>query len=170
MPAYSKSKPYLAGASIGILSCFAFYVTNEPLGVTTPLSHYAGLAAIPLIGQEAVAHNTYWNTSPLDWGYGIFFLLGIPLGAFLSSMLAGNFKFEYVPEFWRKQMGNSVAKRFLAAFLGGSIMMFGARLADGCTSGHGISGALQLALSSWVFILVLFITTPLISAFLFRKG
>jgi uncharacterized membrane protein YedE/YeeE len=34
--------------------------------------------------------------------------------------------------------------------------MYGARLADGCTSGHGISGSLQLALSSWTFFLVLF--------------
>jgi len=30
--------------------------------------------------------------------------------------------------------------------------MFGARLAQGCTSGHGISGSLQLAVSSWVFV------------------
>jgi len=34
--------------------------------------------------------------------------------------------------------------------------MFGARLAQGCTSGHGISGALQLAVSSWTFVVVLF--------------
>ena len=30
-------------------------------------------------------------------------------------------------------------------------MVFGARVAGGCTSGHGISGDLQLAASSWVF-------------------
>jgi uncharacterized membrane protein YedE/YeeE len=33
-------------------------------------------------------------------------------------------------------------------------MMFGARLAQGCTSGHGISGSLQLAVSSWIFVVV----------------
>ena len=36
------------------------------------------------------------------------------------------------------------------------ILIFGARMADGCTSGHAISGGLQLALSSWTFILAMF--------------
>jgi uncharacterized membrane protein YedE/YeeE len=43
-----------------------------------------------------------------------------------------------------------------ATDLGGGLMMFGARLAQGCTSGHGISGALQLAVSSWLFVVVMF--------------
>jgi uncharacterized membrane protein YedE/YeeE len=50
-----------------------------------------------------------------------------------------------------------VPKRLAASFLGGILIMYGARLADGCTSGHGISGSLQLALSSWTFFLVLFV-------------
>jgi uncharacterized protein len=39
---------------------------------------------------------------------------------------------------------------FIAAYTGGEIMAYGARLAGGCTSGHGISGALQLSVSSWI--------------------
>ena len=38
-------------------------------------------------------------------------------------------------------------------------MMFGARLAQGCTSGHGISGSLQLAVSSWAFVAVFFLVS-----------
>jgi uncharacterized membrane protein YedE/YeeE len=30
-------------------------------------------------------------------------------------------------------------------------MIFGARMADGCTSGHILSGGMQLAISSWWF-------------------
>jgi len=52
---------------------------------------------------------------------------------------------------WREQFGGSVPLRLAAAFFAGALMMFGARLADGCTSGHGISGSLQLAVSSLVF-------------------
>jgi len=63
---------------------------------------------------------------------------------------------ETAPSTWAGRFGGSPAKRLLAAFLGGSIIMFGARMAGGCTSGHGISGCLQLALSSWVFFLTLF--------------
>ena len=47
--------------------------------------------------------------------------------------------------------------------------MYGARLAGGCTSGHGISGGLQLAVSSWVFLAVMFATGLLASALFFRK-
>ena len=41
--------------------------------------------------------------------------------------------------------------------------MLGARLAQGCTSGHGISGALQLAVSSWLFVAV-FVATAIAAA------
>ena len=35
-------------------------------------------------------------------------------------------------------------------FGGGVIAIFGARLADGCPSGHGLSGLMQLAVSSFI--------------------
>jgi uncharacterized membrane protein YedE/YeeE len=46
--------------------------------------------------------------------------------------------------------------------------MIGARLANGCTSGNGISGSLQLALSGWVFFLTIF-ASGVATALLFRK-
>jgi uncharacterized membrane protein YedE/YeeE len=36
--------------------------------------------------------------------------------------------------------------------------MYGARLADGCTSGNGLSGSLQLALSGWTFFITMFVS------------
>jgi uncharacterized membrane protein YedE/YeeE len=47
--------------------------------------------------------------------------------------------------------------------------MFGARLAGGCTSGHGISGSLQLALSGWVFFASVFVSGILTALLLFGK-
>jgi hypothetical protein len=41
-------------------------------------------------------------------------------------------------------------------FLGGFIMLFGARWAGGCTSGHGLSGVGQLAAGSIVVTLMFF--------------
>jgi uncharacterized protein len=75
-----------------------------------------------------------------------------------------------VPDVWKERFGPSATKRFVAAFLGGVIIMYGARLAGGCTSGHGISGGLQLALSSWLFLAVMFATGLAVSAVLFRKS
>ena len=56
-----------------------------------------------------------------------------------------------------------------AAFLGGAILLFGARLAGGCTSGHGISGTLQLALSGWIFFPVMFGAGIVTARLLFRN-
>jgi uncharacterized membrane protein YedE/YeeE len=55
------------------------------------------------------------------------------------------------------------------AFLSGGLMMFGARLAQGCTSGHGISGTLQLAVSSWIFIIVAFTVGTITTLLLYGK-
>ena len=56
-----------------------------------------------------------------------------------------------MPPLWRWRFGDSPGVRYVGAFFGGLIMMLGARIAQGCTSGHAISGILQLALSSWIF-------------------
>ena len=84
--------------------------------------------------------------------------------------MAGTFRIELVPRFWRGRFGGSVLKRFEAAFLAGAAIMYGARLAGGCTSGHGLSGGMQLALSSWVFLLVMFASALAASALVFGRG
>jgi uncharacterized protein len=162
--------PYLVGAGIGVLSWIAFGLFGDPLGVTTAYSRVASWFANPIIGSEAVAQNSYWKSMPLKWDYGVWFLVGIPLGAFLSAVLSGTWQLELVPDVWKERFGPSVTKRFAAAFLGGAIIMYGARLAGGCTSGHGISGGLQLALSSWLFLAVMFATGLALSAVMFRKS
>jgi uncharacterized membrane protein YedE/YeeE len=45
----------------------------------------------------------------------------------------------------------------LRAIGGGAIMLFGSRLAGGCTSGHGISGMSMLSISSFVSVAAMFI-------------
>jgi uncharacterized membrane protein YedE/YeeE len=160
--------PYLAGGGIGALSWVAFAVAKDPLGVTTAYSRLASLFAIPLLGADGVARNSYWKAMPLSLDYGVVFLGGLMLGAFASALLSGNFRIEFVPANWRERFGGSIAKRMAAAFLGGVIIMYGARLAGGCTSGHAISGGLQLALSSWIFLIVLFLSGLGVSALIYR--
>ncbi len=164
-------EPYLIGTGIGVLSWAAFAFANEPLGITSALSRTAAPVAASIFGSDAVARNPYWAPMPFAWDYGVLFLAGVVAGAFAASLATGTFRIEAVPHFWRERFGGSVAKRFLGAFLGGAAMMFGARLAGGCTSGHGISGTLQLALSSWVFLIVLFASALITSRLVFgRRG
>ncbi|WP_439574180.1 YeeE/YedE thiosulfate transporter family protein [Phreatobacter sp.] len=156
--------PYLIGAGIGVLSWVVFVVVNTPLGITTALSQVAGGAATPILGAETVARNSYWARNAFVLDYGTLFLVGTLIGGFLSAVLSGRFRFEQVPTVWAERFGPSPARRYAVAFLGGAIAMYGARLANGCTSGNGISGGLQLALSGWVFLAVMF-ATGIVTAF-----
>ena len=160
-PVTMKSwSPYVVGVAIGVLSWFTFATADKPLGITTAFENSAALvekAAVPNFEQT----NEYYEAkakqgkSPkIDWEWML--VLGVFVGALLSATLSGDRTTESIPGLWRRRFGGGVAKRLAAAFLGGGLMMFGARLAQGCTSGHGISGALQLAVSSWVFVVVMF--------------
>lgn len=161
-------KPYLIGVGLGLLSCAVFFVVNTPLGVTTSLSQVSGAVAAPVLGAEAVAKNSYWAKNLFNWDYGTLFLIGTVLGGFLSAVIAGNWRVETVPAVWAERFGPSPAKRYAGAFLGGLIAMYGARMANGCTSGNGISGGLQLAVSGWVFLAVMFASGIVTAQLLFR--
>lgn len=150
--------PYLVGIGIGVLSWVVFVVVNNPIGITTAFSQVAGGVATPIMGSEAVAQNSYWARNPLALDYGTLFLAGTLIGGFVSAFLSGQLRIEKVPTLWVERFGPAPAKRYAVAFLGGIIAMYGARLANGCTSGNGISGGLQLALSGWVFLAVMFVT------------
>jgi uncharacterized protein len=154
--ARGRWNPYVVGAGLGILSWLAFAVVNSPLGISTPISSTASLCAAPVMGGEAVARNAYWAKFPFKWDYHVLFLVGTFLGSLLSVLASRSFRLEVVPATWSERFGGSPTRRLVTAFLGGLIIMYGARMAGGCTSGHGISGSLQLALSSWVFFLTLF--------------
>jgi uncharacterized membrane protein YedE/YeeE len=149
--------PYLVGALIGVLSLLTFSIADKPIGMSTGIAQASGACALPFLGGEGVAANTYWAKKAIpQWDYGSLFVFGSFLGALLSALMSGSLQITKVPEVWRERFGSSVPKRMVTAFLGGVVILYGARLADGCTSGHGISGSLQLAVSSWTFFLVMF--------------
>jgi uncharacterized membrane protein YedE/YeeE len=51
---------------------------------------------------------------------------------------------------WKSKYGAGVGKRAVVAFIGGIVAMYGARLAGGCPSGHGLSGLIQLSVSGFI--------------------
>jgi uncharacterized membrane protein YedE/YeeE len=154
--------PYVTGALIGILAISCFYVAGSPFGVSRAFSQTSAMIQ-KYLAPEYVKNNEYViDTMPtllkgsgIDWTWMM--VAGIFLGAFISSQASGEFKKEIVPELWKSRFGPGKVKRLSVAFLGGAMLLFGARLAGGCTSGHGINGSLQLALSGWVFFMIVFI-------------
>jgi uncharacterized membrane protein YedE/YeeE len=140
--------PYAVGVGIGVLSWFAFATADHGLGITTAFEYSAGLIA----GGRA-----YLAEHQPEIGWEWMLVLGVFIGSFASSKLSGDRQHATVPMIWRNRFGDSVSLRMTFAFFGGFVMMLGARLARGCTSGHGITGTLQLAVSSWIFIALAFV-------------
>jgi hypothetical protein len=160
-PITKKSwSPFVAGAGIGLLSWFAFATADHPLGITTAFENSAALAIKAVVPQMEET-NAYFaqkqvegKPPKINWEWML--VIGVFIGAAFSSTLSGDRGAAVVPPLWQRRFGGSVTKRLVVAFGAGALMMLGARLAQGCTSGHGISGTLQLAVSSWIFISVAF--------------
>lgn len=141
--------PYLAGAGIGILSWFAFLLSDHPLGVSTAFAKSSGMIEKALRGDKALQKKYYQRFEPeIDWEWML--VLGLLIGAFLSAWLSGSFRLEFTPDIWLGHFGPGIALRALTAFAGGILIGLGARWANGCTSGHALSGTMQLVASSWV--------------------
>jgi hypothetical protein len=60
------------------------------------------------------------------------------------------------------------ALKALAFTTGGVLLGFGSRLANGCTSGHGIVGTALFAKSSWIAMSVFFATGIVVTHLLLR--
>lgn len=165
--------PYVVGAGIGMLSWATFYFMNKALGTSTSFVQAAGVLEAALISPEHVRNNEYFakqlvGSPAFDWQAALVIAL-IP-GAWLAARLSGSTRREYVPSIWAERFGPSRTKRAIGAFIGGVIVVFGARMAGGCTSGHGISGGLQLAVSSLVFTAALFISGIAAAMLIYRSG
>lgn len=160
--------PYAAGALIGLLSWFAFLSVDKPIGVSTALARTAGMVE-RAAAADHVAANPYFKKFPpvVDWEWML--VVGLALGAFVSSRLSGDLPLRELPDLWRRRFGASKGVRYGLAFGGGVLLMVGARVAGGCTSGHGISGCLQLALSGWLFFACIFASGLLTAFVLYGK-
>lgn len=147
--------PYLAGALVGLLAIASAFATTKILGKTnflgasTTFVRAAGYIE-QMISPQYVEANEYFVKEKIKFDWQFALVTGILLGAFFSSVSDHSFKIEAIPPIWKERFGSSVILRALEAFIGGAIAIFGARLGDGCPSGHGLSGLMQLSLSGFV--------------------
>jgi hypothetical protein len=167
--------PYIAGVVVGLLALASVLVTTAVLnrgiyiGASTTFVRAAGFIEQAVDAQD-VAANVYYQSKKVKVDWQMLFVVGIFCGAFVSSRLGGTQKSESVPQIWWQRFGHSAVVRAIGAFIGGVILMFGARLAGGCPSGHGMSGNMQLAVSS-LLALVFFMVGGIVTArILYRKG
>lgn len=153
--------PYLAGALLGLLAIASVLATTQFLSKTSYLGASTTFVRVAGILEQTVAvdhveENEYYTKTKVRVDWQFMLVVGITLGAFISSTTDKSFRLESVPPTWEKRFGPSIGKRAVGAFLGGIIAMIGARLASGCPSGHGLSGMMQLSVSSLVALAMFF--------------
>jgi uncharacterized membrane protein YedE/YeeE len=167
-------RPYAAGALLGLVAIASAWATNRWLGKTnylgasTTFVRAAGLLEQAIV-PDHVAQNAYFAKEKvrIDWQFML--IVGVFWGALIGAVADRSFRWEAVPPLWRERFGPSIGKRAVAALLGGVLMMLGARMADGCTSGNGLSGLMQLSASSFVVLPIFFGTGVLTAMILYRR-
>lgn len=147
--------PYFGGMALGIVLFLAIFLTGNGLGSsggTTRLVTFvqdqinpAHIDQTPYLLKLAGG-----DKNPLDdWIIPVFF--GALLGGFTSGKIFNRAKFETT-----KGPNISNQTRWLMAFLGGALFLYGARLARGCTSGQALTGGATLSVGSWAIMFAIF--------------
>ncbi|MDX2159033.1 MAG: YeeE/YedE thiosulfate transporter family protein [Hyphomicrobiaceae bacterium] len=148
--------PYVAGVIIGLLQIPTFLVMSTALGASSSfVTVGAHLAALidPQVAQ--IKYFTSHMAGAKNW-WQVAVVVGIAIGAFLSMRMSGAVRQSISPVWARATGTTSVLGRAPMAFVAGFLMLIGARIAGGCTSGHGISGMAQLSVGSTVAVAAMF--------------
>lgn len=174
---------WIKGAIILGFSFFIAVFLIKPIGVSTQFSVLSGIIHSTIDSDVIVedssretgykSSNEYYDKSegklakniknPIN--YDFIFVLAIPAGGYLGYMLLKKKK-ENSEEDESKDIAvcslddnrKSFIGKYAPSFIGGFLLLFGARMADGCTSGHMMSGMMQGSVSGYVFAMAVFAT------------
>ena len=135
-----------SGIALAVLTSVIFLTstTNRVLGAS---------GFYPYLGDliTGTTDNEYYKSIAISGHWEMIFLIGALLSGLILSLIRKDFRIILIHDNWKKYKGKSNLKRIVWSFVGGFLLIIGARLAGGCTSGHIISGGMQLALSSYLF-------------------
>jgi len=175
----------LGGVALGVVFFLAVLLV-KPIGVSTQFVILDGIIGDAINAELVVkteegytSSNAYLAKSngkyakavanPLN--YSFIFVIAMMVGAAVSGVgRSKSLKERRVPAIWAANFGDSVAKRYVGAFIGGFIVIYGARLAGGCSSGHMMSGMMQTSLSGYIFTLGAFGAAIPTAMLMYRKG
>lgn len=166
---------------------FAAVLLVKPIGVSTQFVILDGIVA-DLVAPDfitwsedgytstnaymAKSDGAYARNAANPLNYSFVFVLAMAGGAFLSALAKGGIGPDErrLPAVWVRTYGDTPWKRYAVAFLGGFVVLYGARLAGGCTSGHMMSGMMQTSLSGYIFAAGAFLTAIPTALLMYREG
>lgn len=174
---------WIKGAVVLGFSFFIAILLVKPIGVSTQFSVLSGIVHSTVDSDVIVedssretgykSSNAYYDKSegklaksiknPLN--YDFIFVLSIPVGGYLGYLLFRRKKKAEEEEDDDEEELCSLddnkkgfIRKYALSFIGGFLLLFGARMADGCTSGHMMSGMMQGSISGYVFAISVFAT------------
>ena len=151
--------PLLAGLALGMVLLLTFVITGHGLGATgftTRVSAWLAQSVPSLTGPD-----TYLGSMAEEGIFSAWItwqVIGVALGAYLSAKLAHRIRVQLDGQ---KTLG--AKRRLITAFGGGLLAGLGARIAAGCTSGIGLSGAATLSLAGFTFLITFFAVGLIVS-------
>ncbi len=177
-----------SGIALGLSFLLAIALV-KPIGVSTQFVILDGIAW-NLISDDLIVENSnakkgysstnaYLNKSGGKYAknvenpvnYSFIFVIAMIAGGFIASRLQSNKDSKETltaPAVWKNKFGPSPGKRYLTTFLGGILVLVGARLAGGCTSGHMMSGMMQTSLSGYLFAAGVFVVAVPVTIFMYK--
>lgn len=130
-----------------LLLTFSIYGANHTIGASTYVPYFAGL-----IFDLDPNQYSYLKAIEKSGSWEGVMLFGALFGGFITSVfITKTFRFSLIPTAWKTYKNNSILSRLFWSFISGFVMIIGARLAGGCTSGHFLSGMSQMAISAIIF-------------------
>ena len=137
------------GLAVLVAIVFLSSTTDRVVGASSTYPYLAGLVS-------GLTDHPYFLKVAKSGNWELIFLSGAFLAGLVFSLLKKEFKISMIHTHWIKYKGHTPVKRAVWSFIGGFLLLFGARMAGGCTSGHVISGGMQLAVSSLIFAVFVF--------------
>lgn len=156
---------FYAGIGLAILNCIVFLTMffDRQIGASSTYPYVGDILA-------GLTTNNYFTSIEKPGSWELIFLGGAALSGLVISVIRKEFKLQLIHKGWSKTQGTSRTKRIFWAFTGGFIMLIGARMAGGCTSGHVISGGMQIAASSLLFGAFVFAGLLITGKYFYRKS
>lgn len=156
--------PYLAGVLLGLTLLASYLILGAGLGASGALARLGAVlehAVLPA-RAEASAYFGPWFPNPLSY-YLVFMLAGVFVGGLVSAASGGRLRLMI-----ERGPTASRVRRLTLALIGGVIAGFASRLAQGCTSGQGLSGGAVLLTGSFLFMGCVF-AAGYLTAWIFRR-
>jgi len=132
----------LSGAAIAAITLTLLLVSNRRLGISSGFDDVCSLVLRQPYFQRP------WTLRGRTWRLP--FLTGLVLGGALSAWLGGGWSPSWSIGMLDTVLPLSPVAKLVWMFVGGLFVGFGTRLANGCTSGHGIFGLSNFELPSLV--------------------